>query len=171
MSSATLIPVEEYLRTSYRPDCDYVDGEVQERNFGEFDHATLQAALIAWFHGRRREWNILVLPEQRVQVSPARFRIPDVSILAGDYSREPIVRVPPLVCIEILSPEDRMGRVRERVNDYLSLGVKHIWVLDPATREAFIADAAGFHTPVGEVLSVPGTPIHLPLPQIFAELD
>ena len=30
-----LIPVDEYLRTSYRPDCDYVDGEVLERNSGD----------------------------------------------------------------------------------------------------------------------------------------
>ncbi len=35
MATKALIPVSEYLRTSYSPDCDYVDGEVQERNLGE----------------------------------------------------------------------------------------------------------------------------------------
>jgi len=34
MSSTTLISVQEYIATSYRPDCDYVDGEVRERNLG-----------------------------------------------------------------------------------------------------------------------------------------
>ena len=43
MSSATLISVSEYLKSSYRPDCDYVDGRVEERNVGEHDHAALQA--------------------------------------------------------------------------------------------------------------------------------
>jgi Uma2 family endonuclease len=69
------------------------------------------------------------------------------------------------------SPEDRMGRVRERVNDYLAFGVQHVWVLDPASREGFVADVSGFHAPSDQVLSIPGTPVHLPLPQIFAELD
>lgn len=42
MATAVLISLVEYLRTSYRPDCDYLDGEVVERNFGEFDHSSAQ---------------------------------------------------------------------------------------------------------------------------------
>ena len=33
--------MEEYLATSYRPDCDYVDGEIEERNLGEKEHSIL----------------------------------------------------------------------------------------------------------------------------------
>lgn len=43
MPAETLISVEEYLATSYRPDCDYVDGQVLERNLGEWEHGSLQA--------------------------------------------------------------------------------------------------------------------------------
>jgi hypothetical protein len=39
MSSATLVSVQEYLATSFRPDRDYVDGEIQERNLGERPHS------------------------------------------------------------------------------------------------------------------------------------
>ena len=46
MKAATLVPVEEYLRTTYHPDCDYVDGEVLERNVGERDHSKVQRELI-----------------------------------------------------------------------------------------------------------------------------
>jgi hypothetical protein len=73
MATGTLISVSEYLSTSYRPDCDYVDGRVLERNLGEFDHATLQTAVAIWFGNRRHEWNILVVVEQRVQVSQRVF--------------------------------------------------------------------------------------------------
>jgi Uma2 family endonuclease len=171
MATATQISVEQYLKTSYRPDCDYLDGEVRERNLGEFDHATLQAAIVAWFHNRRREWNILVVPEQRVQVSPRRFRIPDISVLPGDYSKDAIVRVPPLICVEVLSKDDTLREMRERVSDYLNFGVEHVWIFDPALREAFIADRKGYHTPADGTFVVPGTPIHLSVQQIFAELD
>src|ERR1700690_2975335 len=122
MSTRTLIPVEEYLATSYSPDCDYVDGQVVERNLGEWDHSSLQAAIVAYFWTRRKQWGINAVPEQRVQVKPARFRIPDVCVVLGNPS-EQILTKPPFICIEILSPEDRMSRVEERIDDYLAMGV------------------------------------------------
>ncbi|AXC10972.1 protein of unknown function DUF820 [Acidisarcina polymorpha] len=171
MSTPTLISVEHYLATSYSPDCDYVDGEVRERNLGEHEHARLQTAIAAWLWTHRKEWKIIPVVEQRVQVSEKRFRIPDVSVLDRNQPMEPIVRVPPIVCCEVLSRSDTMREMRERCDDYLLFGVRHVWAFDPLRREAFICDAKGFHAPEGEQLAVPGTPIYLPLPQIFAELD
>jgi hypothetical protein len=49
MAARTLIPVEVYLTSVYRPDCDYVDGEVLERNLGERDHSYIRASLGAYF--------------------------------------------------------------------------------------------------------------------------
>jgi Uma2 family endonuclease len=171
MATGTLISVSEYLNTSYRPDCDYVDGEVLERNLGELEHARLQTAIAAWFFAHQREWNIITVVEQRVQVLASRFRIPDVSVLSRDQPMEPIVRVPPIVCCEVLSRSDTMRSLRDRANDYLKFGVQHVWAFDPVLREAFVCDAKGFHAPDGDRLNVPGTPIYLPLQQIFAELD
>ena len=62
MSGITSISVSEYLRSSYSPDRDFVDGRVEERNLGEHDHAAVQAALVLWFGQRQDEWNIEVLP-------------------------------------------------------------------------------------------------------------
>jgi hypothetical protein len=97
MSTASLIPVEEYLATTYRPDCDYVDGEVQVRNLGEYEHATLQGEVLYWFRHHAGSWNIRVLPEQRLQVSPRRFRVPDVMVLSRDQPIEQIFSRPPLI--------------------------------------------------------------------------
>jgi Uma2 family endonuclease len=132
----TAVTIQQYLSTAYSPDCDYVDGEVQERNLGEFDHARLQCAVIAYFYTRRKEWGICVVPEQRVQVSPTRFRIPDVCVVLGQ-PKDQIFREPPFICIEILSPEDRISRVNERVSDYFKFGVPYVWILDPQTRKAW----------------------------------
>jgi hypothetical protein len=63
--ATTLISVGEYLGSSYHPDREYIDGTVQERNLGEYDHANLQTVLAAFFWNRRREWNIRVVVEQR----------------------------------------------------------------------------------------------------------
>jgi len=58
MGTAAGVSLDEYLRTSYDPDCEYVDGEVVERNLGERDHSKLQGALTSWFFVRRKELDI-----------------------------------------------------------------------------------------------------------------
>jgi Uma2 family endonuclease len=168
MASAVLISVDEYLRSSYRPDCDYVDGRIEERNLGEYDHAALQGELIIWFGQHREEWNIRVLPEQRVQVSPTRFRVPDICLLFRDEPVEQILRKPPLACIEILSPEDRLSRVQERTRDYQYLGVPNIWIIDRVTQRGFNCTSDGW-LDVSE-FHIANTPIRLVLAEIFAQI-
>ncbi|HYI92683.1 MAG TPA: Uma2 family endonuclease [Bryobacteraceae bacterium] len=130
MAVQSLISVEEYLKTVYRPDRDYVDGSVEERNLGERDHSRLTAQIVVWFYSLETEKNIRVYPEQRVQVSPTKFRVPDICITDGE-PKEQILTQPPLLCIEILSPEDRLERVLVRIEEFLAFGVPEVWVIAP----------------------------------------
>jgi Uma2 family endonuclease len=171
MASATIIPISEYLNTTYRPDCDYIGGEVRERNVGERPHALLQGIFFAIFHANRRAWNIVVLPEQRVQTSATHFRIPDVCVLRRTDPVEAIVHTPPLVCIEVLSPQDTMSAMQERVDDYTHMGVEHIWLIDPLSRHAYIATIEGFQQPADGEFTIPGTSIRISLADVFAEFD
>lgn len=125
-SVSRALTVDEYLKSSYRPDCDYVDGFLEERNLGEYDHARIQTLVAIWFGNREREWGVRVVVEQRVQVSETRFRIPDVCLLSRDKPVEQIIRQAPLVCIEVLSPEDSVSKVRNRIADYHRMGVEHV---------------------------------------------
>lgn len=168
MSSATLISLQEYLANVYRPDRDFVDGELQERNLGELEHSLLQTATVAWFWARKDEWKVLPLVEQRVQVGPTRFRVPDVTILRANQPREQIITVPPLLLIEILSKDDSLRSMRERVDDYLNFGVQHVWILDPAAKRAYVCTRTAFQEPEADELSVPTTPIRLRLRDLFS---
>jgi Uma2 family endonuclease len=163
--------MEEYLATSYRPDCEYVDGEIEERNVGEKEHSVLQQALIFLFRTNRTDWNIEVFPELRVQIGPMRFRVPDVSIVPSGEKWERVLCKPALLFIEILSPEDTLRKMRERVDDYLNFGTEHVWIIDPGLRKAYICSKKGFQEPDSGVLAVPGTPIRVTLSELFAELD
>jgi Uma2 family endonuclease len=168
VGSSTLISVSEYLKSSYRPDCDYVNGRVEERNVGEHDHGALQAALILWFGQHQQEWNIEVLPEQRIQISPTRFRVPDVCLVSLDRPVEQILTHPPLACIEILSPEDTLRRMQERIEDYRKFGVTSIWILDPATMRGYDCLPSGW-LDAAEFM-IPGTPIRLSLAEISSRI-
>ena len=143
MAPGSLVSIHEYLNTSYRPDCDYVDGMLLERHVGEYDHGRLQGAAGAYYFARRKDWGIDVVPEQRVQVSPTRFRIPDVCVIADVGQPEQIFRTPPLACIEILSKDDRLSEMQDRVDDYLKFGVCYVWILDPSRRKAWRCTADG----------------------------
>jgi hypothetical protein len=39
MATMLQIPLEKYLAKDFRPDCEYVDGEIRERNVGKYEHA------------------------------------------------------------------------------------------------------------------------------------
>jgi Uma2 family endonuclease len=171
MATATLISVEEYLAKSYRPDRELIDGQLVERNLGEYDHSNLQSALVTWFRVRAREWGIRAVVEQRVQVKPDRFRIPDVSVISRDQPIEPIFRHPPLLCLEVLSREDTLRSVEDRVDDYLAFGVRNVWILDPEKRRAYVCARGSFREPEGGILEVPDSPIRIPLQDLFADPD
>lgn len=171
MVTATRVPVtvSEYLHTSYSPDCDYVDGELQERNVGELDHAEVQGLIVHWFQSHARDWNIRALPEIRIQISPTRLRIADIGLILRTAKREQILQNAPLVVIEVLSPEDRVSRYQERLADYRQMGVRHIWMVDPQTRRGYDCSTGSWVETM--VLSVQDSPIRLDLAAIFSELE
>jgi Uma2 family endonuclease len=162
----SLIPVEEYLRTTSDPDCEYVDGVIEERPVGEYDHATWQAILVAFFTARQDELGIKARPELRVQVSRNRFRVPDVTLLSREAPREQIITHAPLAVFEILSPEDTMARMLEKLADYERMGIAAIWVIEP-TKQVYYQFQGGQLTP-GGVFALPGTSYRVPFAEIAA---
>jgi Uma2 family endonuclease len=165
------VSVREYLSTSYRPDCDYVDGRIEERNVGEYEHGFLQALLAQFFLNNGRAWGVRAVTDVRIQVNPTNFRVPDVLVLQRNAPKERILTHPPLLVIEILSPEDRLVRLQDRIDDYLGFGIENIWIIDPERRMARRATRTGLHVVETGELSVPGTPIRVVLSELFAELD
>jgi len=171
MPSRTLVSVDEYLHTSYDPDCDYVDGAIVERNVGELDHSDLQAEIIVYFRSRLRSRSVHAFPELRVRVASKRFRIPDVCIVLGDKPSEQVLTKPPLVAIEILSKDDRMSDMQERIDDYLKFGVPYVWVIHPRTHRAWEHTKDGSHEAKDGILRTENPEIELPLPEIFQALQ
>jgi Uma2 family endonuclease len=175
MASAAHAPyltVEEYLRTTFRPDVDYVDGQIEERNLGEFDHSTLQYQLARYFDDHRHEWKLRFAIETRVQTGARRFRVPDVCVMDAAGPKEQIIRSAPMLCIEILSPEDTLRKMLLRVGDYFAMGVPWVWIFDPSERVVVVCEAGGGSVEQrGGLLTPPGTLIAVPIEEIFSALD
>jgi Uma2 family endonuclease len=169
MATAIHVSLAEYLSTDYEPDCEYLEGVVEERNVGKRKHSKTQALVAARLQRDIESGGFDVLVEQRVQVSGSRIRIPDVCVVASNSTDE-VIQGPPALWVEILSPEDRWSRVQAKVDDCLGFGVAALWIIDPYSRQAWSATQTQpmSHVPDGRLRAK--TPeLDIPLEQILPE--
>jgi Uma2 family endonuclease len=138
MNARTGISVEEYLHTSFPGlDREYRDGEIVERSLPTYLHGKVQGLLFAVFLCRQE---VFPCVETRMKVRTGLYLIPDVAVF---YPQEPeqVPETPPLVVIEVLSPDDRMAAVLEKLEEYRAWGVSHVWLVDPHSRRMYAWDA------------------------------
>jgi len=165
------VPVEEYLRTSYEPDVDYVDGYLEDRHVGENEHSDLQGELLTILRVQGRAWGIYAFPEHRVQVTAKRYRVPDVCVMPRTWKKTPIIHEAPMLCIEVLSPEDTFSRTQTKCRDYLAMGVPEVWMFDPEERVAFVMRGDRTTEHREGTLRLDGTAVEVDLAAVFAVLD
>ena len=169
MATTAQISIETYLTTSYEPDVDYVDGVLEDRNVGEYDHNVVQQAIQIWFYQHGREWRIRSIQEQRTRIASTKVRIPDVCVFSRNVPVEQVFTRPQLIAIEVLSPEDRHARIDERLSNFRDFGVPNIWVVDPETRTGW--DCSDGNWVRKERFEVANSPIYLSLHELFARID
>ena len=167
MDTTTLVSVEEYLRTSFLDaDREYIDGRIVERNVGEVDHSDVQSSILHYLrtHYKKGVWAGV---EVRVQVKKTRFRIPDVTVMLGSKPAERIIRKPPAIAVEVLSPDDRAGDLEEKIADYLAFGIPYIWVINPESHRAYVHTPHGSREVKDGLLRAETIKIEIPLAEIF----
>lgn len=164
--STTLVSLEEYLGTSYSPDREYVDGVILERNVGKRPHSRVQSNLAYFLQHRYPA--LYAWPGQRVRTTPTRVRIPDICVTLDDPGIDTF-EAPPFLCVEILSPDDTLSALLEKLEEYAAMGVVHIWVVDPRRRKAFTYSSRCLEEVSGAGLGA-GTSIVIPLAEIFDRL-
>jgi Uma2 family endonuclease len=169
-AQVTRVPVEVYLNSSYEPDAEYVDGVIEERPMGEWDHSSWQHAIELWFAQHAKKWNIYVRPELRVQVQPGNFRVPDVAVTDRNRPVEQIITHPPIAVFEILSPEDTVSRMMTKLGDYERMGVRTILILDPNGKHFRFRDDKLEPLP-SEPFDLPGSVCRFDLTEIEKLLD
>jgi len=110
----------------------------------------------------------MFFPSLRVQVAERRYRIPDITVTKNKVKGR-ILREPPFLCIEILSPEDRAARMQVKIDDYLGFGVRHVWVIDPSNRTGWSYPRDGRREST-ELLTTSDPDLTLSLQEVFEQL-
>ena len=167
MGAQTLVSLTEYLSTSYSPDREYRDGAVLERNVGDYEHSLVQGKLTIYIGVRRKTWHVEVFPELRIRVREDWYPIPDVCVYALPVPKERVPTSPPLLWIEILSPDDRMADVWRKADELVANGVPNVWIIDPETLASELRTASGIRDVPNKTLSLPDSPIVIPLLEVM----
>jgi Uma2 family endonuclease len=119
--------------------------------------------------GAKKHHGFRVLTEQRVKVSPTRVRIPDVCLVSASNNDE-LTQRPPLLWIEVVSPDDRWSRIQTRLAECTTFGVPMIWIVDPYTKQAWTITGAAGAAPVTDgILRYPELGLEVPLEEILTE--
>jgi Uma2 family endonuclease len=166
MGAGTLISVEEYLRTSYDPDMEYMDGVLEERNVGGRRHSRAQRRIVVALC--RKYPGVHVWPELRSSTTETRFRLPDICVTLTDPGTEVLWEAAFLV-IEILSEDDRMSRVMGRLQEFAVKGVPHIWLSDPALKTMSIYHGGNLQEVKDDVIASDNPRLELTRDEIFQE--
>ena len=161
MSSTALVPVEEYLRRTGKPNCEYVDGALYPKAIPTTLHAWVQSLLVLLLAKQGQ----LVLSELTLRVNPTTFLIPDVTVVAS--LQFPYPEDPALLCVEILSPEDRVGALLAKCEQYHAWGVPHCWVIDPVKQVGWEYHASSDPVRVDSMRALTAGPISAPIESLF----
>jgi Uma2 family endonuclease len=165
------IPLDLYLRCVYRPDCEYIDGGVQERNAGYRPHSEMVGIISSTLYEFSKATDTVALLSVRVRVSEDCVLVPDVCLAYRTRPREDVIVTPPLLCVEVLADEDNFYATQDRVERFLAMGVENIWIVDQRGRFGFYATEAGFTRPDDGILRIIGTAVAISLAEIVAELN
>ena len=136
--AATLVSVDEYLRTSYKPACEYRDGVLTQKAMPTGKHAFLQTRIGHYILSAYSQFWVGL--ELTVRLSEDRYVVPDVAVQYLDRVQNPYPTNPIPLCVEILSPDDRFSETVSKAEEYLAWGVPTVWIVDPEKQMAWSYD-------------------------------
>jgi hypothetical protein len=165
------IPLDLYLRRVYRPDCDYIDGKVRERNAGYWPHSEMIAIIGSKLHEFAKATDTVALLSVRIQLSDDCVLVPDICLARRTRPREDVIVTPPLLCVEVVAEADTFLAMQERVDRLLLIGVDNVWLIDERGRFGWVASRQGFLRPEDGIFRVGGTSVKISLEELLMELD
>jgi Uma2 family endonuclease len=166
LPDSPVVPVEEYLSTSYDPDVEFVDGALVERNMGDWLHSRVQTKIIVALSIKYPQ--LQVGTELRSKTANTRYRIPDVSVLLAPPSTDYLLDAAFLV-VEVLSKCDIMSVVIAKLKEYDAKGVPNIWLVDPRLQLMWTYRPPALIEIEGDTIATADGSVELSRGEIFAE--
>jgi Uma2 family endonuclease len=143
MATKAQITAEQYLHMTFEHDAEYVRGEIVERSMPDNVHSLIQFLILMEIGRLIQSYPLFPRPELRLQLEPRIFRIPDISVFAGEEPKQSVPSASPFLVIEILSKDDRHHNLMQKLEEYRIWDVPNIWVVDPLSKRFAIYTQLG----------------------------
>lgn len=119
-----------------------LDGEPREKPVRNPEHGAVSARLataIGTHALERKAGEVLIETRFRIRREPERSRIPGVAFVRAERwervdRRAPAFEGAPDLAIEVVSPSDSYGEVRDKASKWLEAGARLVWVVQPMSR-------------------------------------
>jgi Uma2 family endonuclease len=161
MATRALITAEQYLAMHFEREPELVHGELAEKPLPNKSHGRIQQCLAVLLDGAG-----YCCTEVRMRLAEDLYRIPDVALFQNGDPGEEIPSSPPLVVVEITSPDDRLHDILQKLAEYEQWGVRYIWLIEPELKKCHVY-RDGSLTPVSQ-FELPIIPFSLETSKLFA---
>ena len=142
MATKAQITAEQYLHMTFEHDAEYVRGEIVERALPDLNHSRTQARACFAMEELHSRFRLIPCIGVRTKLATDLFRIADVAVFSM-CPKEDYPEQPPLVIVEVVSPDNGYYYLVEKVEDYRVWGVPNIWVVDPLAKRLSLYTASG----------------------------
>ena len=109
-TKAFIVTPEQYLATQFEREPELVRGEIAERPLPNLIHGRTQQRLAVYLDGVG-----YCCTEVRMRLTEDLYRIPDVAVFEGRGPEETVPASPPLLVVEISSPDDRLDAMLQKL--------------------------------------------------------
>ena len=167
--TARLLSVADYLAAETKPASEYEDSVMTRKPWPTRKHGLIQGWLVELL--RQQSPHLEPGSEITVQIRTGKFMVPDVIAQRRDAIQDPYPTEPVALCVEILSPSDRLSDALAKCEAYLAWGVPHTWIVDPDQRCAWTCSAGDRLREVPANGSLQAQGVALPLATVFQPLD
>ncbi|MGC2658066.1 MAG: Uma2 family endonuclease [Bryobacteraceae bacterium] len=168
MSTSALMTVEEYLKLDVKPYCEYIDGAIYPKTVPTFLHGFVQLLLGSLLIAHTRQF--IASSEVRIRVRPGKYLIPDIVVVRREHYEHPYPTKAAYLCIEIVSPDDKLEELLAKCEEYHAWGVPYCWVVDPEQRTAWSYDRGAESVKLSASGTLVAGEIEIPLTEIFSRM-
>ena len=165
----TLISVGDYLAHETKPASEYEDGVLRQKPMAAWDHGVLQKRIMQLLDHAAPA--LVSASEVTVQIREGKFLVPDVIAQRREAIQDPYPLEPVHLCVEILSPSDRISEALAKCEEYHAWGVEMTWILDPDERRAWLFRKQHRPEEVPADGSLVTEGVSIPLAEVFVALD
>jgi len=137
MAAASRVSLQEYLQSDYEPECELVGGALFPKPMGTLEDMAMERWLVRLLERYEQSGLGMVMHELSIRKGDD-VRIPDLVFVPSEARFENGISMdPPLLCVEILSPSQRLSALFAKCETYHAWGVPYCWVIDPIGKTAW----------------------------------